>query len=148
MHLYLYESHRIIVLSTVTNKDTNMSYDKVMNGEMSAIDAYIELYQARAELDKQIEDIKELALLERDKYGKEEVNRRGYVVDIAKGRSIWSYKNVSAWNSVKERLKDIEKMAQMAFNGAEVTDKETGEVIEPAEVSFTKDTIKLTYKGQ
>jgi hypothetical protein len=54
---------------------------------------------------------------------------------------------VSAWNSVKARLTDIEKMAQMSYNGAEVTDMESGEVVEPAELSFTKDSIKLTYKG-
>ena len=74
--------------------------------------------------------------------------RNGYLVEIAPGRKNWSYKGVSAWNSVKARLTDIEKMAQMAFNGAEVIDKESGEVIEPAELSFTRDTLKLTYKGQ
>jgi hypothetical protein len=123
-------------------------YNKAMNGEISAMDAYIELYEAKVELDKQLDDLKELARLERERYGKEEVMRNGWLIELASGRKQWSYKGVSAWNSVKARLTEIEKMAQMAFNGAEVTDKETGEVVEPAELSFTKDTIKLTYKGQ
>lgn len=123
-------------------------YDKAMNGEISAMDAYIEVYEAKMELDKQFDDLKELARLERERYGKEEVMRNGWLIELASGRKQWNYKGVSAWNSVKARLADIEKMAQMAYNGAEVTDKETGEVVEPAELLFTKDTIKLTYKGQ
>jgi hypothetical protein len=123
-------------------------YDKAMNGEISAMDAYIELYEAKAEIEKQLNDIKELARLERERYGKEEVKRNGWLIELASGRKTWNYKGVSAWNSVKARLTEIEKMAQMAYNGAEVIDKESGEVVEPAELSFTTDTIRLTYKGQ
>lgn len=123
-------------------------YDKVMNGEISAMDAYIELYEAKKLLEEQLNDIKELARLERERYGKEQIVRNGWLVELAPGRKNWNYKGVSAWNSVKARLTEIEKMAQMAYNGAEVIDKESGEVVEPAELSFTPDTIKLTYKGQ
>jgi hypothetical protein len=123
-------------------------YDSAMNGEISAMDAYIELYEAKKLIEEQLDDIKELARLERERYGKEEVKRNGYLVELAPGRKSWNYKGVSAWNSVKARLTDIEKMAQMSYNGAEVTDIESGELIEPAELSFTADTIRLTYKGQ
>lgn len=125
-----------------------MDLSKVINGEVSAIDAYIELYEAKKQIEAQLDDIKEYALLERERYGKDSPTRQGYLVELVPGRKQWNYKNVSAWNTVKARLTEIEKMAQMAYEGAEVTDKETGEVIEPAELSFTKDTIRLTYKGQ
>jgi hypothetical protein len=121
---------------------------RILNGEVSALDAYIELYEAKKLIEEQLDEIRDLAIQEREKYGKESPMRNGYLVEIAPGRKNWNYKGVSAWNSVKARLTDIEKMAQMAYNGAEVTDKETGEVVEPAELSFTKDSIKLTYKGQ
>jgi hypothetical protein len=123
-------------------------YDSAMNGEISAMDAYIELYEAKKLIEEQLDDIKELARLERERYGKEEVKRNGWLIELAPGRKSWNYKGVSAWNSVKARLTDIEKMAQMSYNGAEVTDIESGELIEPAELSFTADTIRLTYKGQ
>ena len=123
-------------------------YDKAMNGEVSALDVYLELREAEAEIKKQIDDIKDIALLELEKYGKEPVMRRGFLIEKVNGRKLWNYKGVSAWNSAKARLTEVEKMAQMAFNGAEVTDKETGEVVEPAELSFSSDTIKITYKGQ
>lgn len=123
-------------------------YDKAMNGEVSALDVYLELREAEAEIKKQIDDIKDIALLELEKYGKEPVMRRGFLIEKVNGRKIWNYKGVSAWNSAKARLTEVEKMAQMAFNGAEVTDKETGEVVEPADLSFASDTIKITYKGQ
>jgi hypothetical protein len=122
-------------------------YNKVQNGEISAMDAYIELYEQQKELTAQLNDIKELARLERERYGKEQIMRKGYLVELSPGRSVWDYKEVSAWVSVKERLSEIEKMAKMAYNGAEVTDKETGEVVEPAKCTYTADTIKLTYKG-
>lgn len=125
-----------------------LNMTQILNGEVSAIDAYIELYEAKKLIEEQLDEIRDLAVQERERYGKESPMRNGYLVEIAPGRKNWNYKGVSAWNSVKARLTDIEKMAQMAFNGAEVTDKETGEVVEPAELSFTRDTLKLTYKGQ
>lgn len=124
-------------------------YDKVMNGEMSAIDAYIDLYEQKKLIESQLAEVKELALLEREKYGKEVINRRGYDVDIARGRAMWKYDNVSAWVSLKSKMKDIEKLAQqVATKGVEITDTDTGEIIEPASVTYAQDTIRLTYKGK
>jgi hypothetical protein len=123
-------------------------YDRAMNGEVSALDVYLELREAEAEIKKQIDDIKDIALLELEKYGKEPVMRRGFLVEKVNGRKIWNYKGVSAWNTAKVRLTEVEKMAQMSYNGAEVIDKESGEVVEPASLSFSSDTIKITYKGQ
>jgi hypothetical protein len=122
-------------------------FEHAMNGDISALDAYIELYEQHKALGEQLAELKEIARLERERYGKETVIRKGYQVELMPGRSVWNYNNVSAWNSTKNRLKDIEKMAQMASTGKEVTDMESGEVIEPAERTFTADTIKLTYKG-
>jgi hypothetical protein len=123
-------------------------YDKVMNGEMSAIDAYIELYQAKKEIERQLDDIKDLALLEREKYGKEDIVRNGFKVEVARGRTMWDYKSVSIWSALKSRMTDVEKMAQtVAMKAVEIVDTETGEVIEPAKVSYAKDSIRLTYKG-
>jgi hypothetical protein len=121
---------------------------QILNGEVSALDAYIELYEAKKLIEEQLDEIRDLAIQEREKYGKDSPMRNGYLVELAPGRKSWNYKGVSAWNSVKARLTEIEKMAQMSYNGAEVIDKESGEVVEPAELSFTKDSIKLTYKGQ
>lgn len=122
-------------------------FEHAMNGDISALDAYIELYEQHKALGEQLAELKEIARLERERYGKETVVRKGYQVDMMPGRSVWSYANVSAWNDTKTRLKDIEKMAQMASTGKEVTDMESGEVIDPAERTFTADTIKLTFKG-
>jgi hypothetical protein len=124
-------------------------YDKIMNGEMSAIDAYIELYEAKKAIEQQIDEIKPLAILEREKYGKEDIMRRGFKVEIASGRAMWDYKGVSLWKSLKSRMADVEKMAQtVAMKAVEIVDTETGEVIEPAKVTYTADTLRLTYKGE
>jgi len=123
-------------------------FEKAMNGEISAIDAYVDLYEQHKALGEQLSELREIARLERQRYGKEVVIKRGYLVELSAGRSVWSYTGVSAWNNLKTRIKDVEKMAQMASNGVEVTDTETGEVIEPATRTFTSDTIKLTYKGK
>lgn len=125
-----------------------MDLSRVINGEVSAIDAYIELYEDYKHIGEQLDEIKSLAILERERYGKENPVRKGYQVELVPGRKQWNYKGVSAWNSVKARLSDIEKMAQMSYSGAEVTDHETGEVVESAELTFTKETLRLTYKGQ
>lgn len=123
-------------------------YDKIMSGEVSAIDAYIQLYTAKKEIERQIDEVKELAILERERYGKEQIIRNGFEVELARGRAIWKYDNVSSWKALKDKMKDIEKLAQqVATKNVEIVDAETGEVIEPATVSYTADTLRLTYKG-
>jgi hypothetical protein len=123
-------------------------YDKIEQGEISAIDAYIELYEQKKHIEQQLADIKELAVLERERYGKEAITRRGYEVEIARGRALWKYDHVSAWASLKSRMKDIEKMSQaVATKGVEIVDTDSGEIIEPAKVSYSADTLRLTYKG-
>jgi hypothetical protein len=124
-------------------------YHKVINGEISALQAYTELYQAKKEIDEQLNGIKDLAVQERDRYGKENPVINGFQVEKMPGRKIWDYSGVSMWSATKDRLKDIEKHAQaVALKGVEVIDNETGEVIEPAKLTYASDTIKLVIPKQ
>ena len=40
---------------------------QILNGEVSAIDAYIELYEAKKLIEEQLEEIRDLAVQERER---------------------------------------------------------------------------------
>jgi len=124
-------------------------YNKVINGEISALHAYTELYQAKKEIDEQLEAIKDLAVDERNLYGKESPIINGFQIEKSPGRKVWDYTGVSSWTSLKDKMKQIEKHAQaVAVQGVEIIDNETGEIIEPAKISYAKDTLRLMQPKQ
>ena len=66
-----------------------MTYDKAItdaynavNGEGSALTAYAQLKRFQAEIDDAIEAVKESAIEERRKYGKEVINRCGFELEV------------------------------------------------------------------
>jgi len=118
-----------------------------VNGEGSAMTAYAKLHAIKLEVEAAMDAVKESAIEERRKYGKERIERSGFEIELAQGRKVWSYKHASAWANAEAERKRIEKMMQTAYEtGAEIIDKETGEVYEPASLSFASDTIRLTFK--
>ena len=131
-----------------------MTYDKAIadaynavNGEGSALTAYAQLKKIQAEVEDALEAVKESAIEERRKYGKEIINRHGFELEVVTGRRIWSYKHGSAWAQCEAEKKRIEKLMQSAYEtGNEIADATTGEVYEPAQLTFASDTLKATYR--
>ena len=131
-----------------------MTYDKAIadaynavNGEGSALTAYAQLKKIQAEVEDALEAVKESAIEERRKYGKEVINRNGFELEVVTGRRIWSYKHGSAWAQCEAEKKRIEKLMQSAYEtGNEIADATTGEVYEPAQLSFASDTLKATFR--
>ena len=131
-----------------------MTYDKAIadaynavNGEGSALNAYAQLKKIQAEVEDALEAVKESAIEERRKYGKEIINRHGFELEVVTGRRIWSYKHGSAWAQCEAEKKRIEKLMQSAYEtGNEIADATTGEVYEPAQLTFASDTLKATYR--
>ena len=91
--------------------------------------------------------VKESAINERIKYGKEEVVIDGFKIEQVPGRKLWKYDHSSAWQQVNERRKTLETLMQKAHNGASIVDGDTGEVVEPATLTYTAETLRLTRKS-
>ena len=67
----------------------------------------------------------------------------GYKIEPQKGRKMWNFKHLPQWNYAKNQLSTIEHQAKLAYENT-IIDENTGEVVEAAIVTYSKDTIKVS----
>ena len=122
------------------------------NGNRSALGSYILLRRMLDELTADVEAVKELAVREhQERHGSEEVIIDGAVVKKHPGRAMYDYKGIQQWVLQQQKLKAIEDKAKYAAQvavskGGQVVDEDTGEIIAPAKVTYTKDSISVSFK--
>ena len=118
--------------------------EAIENGQTNPLNAYVELKQFSDLISDMMDQVKQQAVEERRKYGKEDIVRNGYRIEVANGRKIWKYENSQKWQQLNAQRKTYEELMQKAYHGAQIADAETGEVIPSAELSFASDTLRLT----
>lgn len=120
---------------------------QVAEGNKNPLDAYVELKILLSEVQDALSSIEPLAIEERIKYGKENLVRRGFLIEYSDGTPRYSYKHYGAWAEASESVKKIEEMMkQSAKLGKTIVDDGTGEIIEPAVVTYTKPFLRLTFQ--
>jgi serine/threonine-protein kinase RIO1 len=119
----------------------------IEDGNVNPLRAFIELKNLSDMIFSMQDSIKEAAINEYMKYGKEDLVIDGYKIEKMNGRKIWKYDHSSAWQAANERRKTLEMLMQKAHNGSSIVDGDTGEIIEPAVVTYTSETLKLTKKS-
>ena len=119
--------------------------DEVESGSMDPLKAYIKLKKLSKIFDDAISQIQGSALTEAKKHGKS-FEFFGAKVDVKEGAAQYDYKGVPQWAALSEKIKGVEAAAkQRALNpNIIMADAETGEEIEPAMVSYSKETIAIT----
>jgi hypothetical protein len=111
------------------------------------LDAYIELKLALSELTDAVESLAPLAIDQRLKYGKENLIRKGFLIEYSEGTPRYAYKHSEAWGKLSAELKSVEElMKQSAKLNKAIVDESTGEVFEPAKITYTKPFLRLTYQ--
>lgn len=116
----------------------------VINGEKDPLIAMAELKSMAAIIKKAMTEVEPIAIDEAMKYEKT-FDYKGFVFTRKEGRRMYSFKHIEAWKNAKEELTEIEEQAKKAasVSGTVVTDD--GEVVDPAQVTFTK--ASLTVKA-
>ena len=117
--------------------------EAIENGQTNPLAAYTELYRFSDLIESMLDKVKEQAIEERRKYGKEEVVKNGYKIDLINGRKLWYYGHSKRWNELNESRRMYEELMQKATFGAQIADAETGEMVERAELKFANDSIRL-----
>lgn len=120
-----------------------------LNGEASYLEVFALIKTEEKKMqdffDKAKEQIEEAALKEANSFTEKSFEFKNYKIEKRQGRAIYNYKNVGAWNKLKEKLSTIEKLSKLAADsrnyGKTIVDYETGEVIEPCEVKYSKDIL-------
>jgi hypothetical protein len=118
---------------------------QVRDGELSPLDAYIELKSIVEACEDGLKEIKDLALIEAEKFKGQQY--KGFTIDVRSAGGRYTYDHLPEWVSLKEKMKDIEKMSQAAFknrNQGFFLNEHTGEIYEPA--SYREGTTTIYFK--
>jgi len=116
-----------------------------IEGNVDALEAYIQLTNAKKELELIIKEVIEHAIDEFDKHDQKTLDFKGF--EIRKTQSArYDFKHISVWNSVKDNLKKIEDYAKLAQKQGDSIILETGEVIEPAIKNYSEFGLAIKKK--
>lgn len=119
--------------------------DKVELGYKDAYPVYIELKDLVKFLTSCLSQIEEQVI---EEIGDERLNYGGYEIQRRNGSPRYSFNHIDNIKQLQSQIKDLEKIHKLAYDrqkkGLEpIVDANTGEVIEPAIVKFSKDSIVL-----
>jgi len=121
---------------------------QVSEGEADAMETYGIIQTLRKTLESIEKGIKAEAIESalRHSADKGEVNYKGFKFKFAQGRRMFKFDHISSWKSANDTLKDIEEMAKAAASkgSGEYVNQETGEVIEPAIVSYAAASLSVS----
>ena len=117
----------------------------VEEGNLSALDAYIQLHQIEKLAGEARKQIQAQAVTEAQREGKQ-FTRMGFEVQCRAGAGRWDYKHIKEWEAKKFELSQLEEKAKWAFKSAEkgITPiDDDGVIVEPAQYTPGADTIAV-----
>lgn len=118
--------------------------EAVINGEINALEAYIELKRIENLLKDVMKGVQEEAIIEAEKYGKGEHEDFGAKFQVKNAAGRWSYKNNKHWVELDANRKGLEEQLKALYKaGVTGVDEETGELIQHAEYTEGKTTISV-----
>jgi hypothetical protein len=110
---------------------------KAENGNISNLDAFLELNELSKIIDDAKEQIKKDAYDEVDRIGEKNYEHKGWVINT-KSKITWDFKHIKAWVDQKSTLSNIEELAKLAATKrVDMCDTETSEAIEPAIAKYS-----------
>ena len=111
----------------------------VKDGNKNALSVFVDLKRSEKEIKDALSQIKDLAILEAEKYGEKVFNDFGVEISMKSGGGRWDYKHLDWWDGFVQKQKD----AQDANKSQHQIVTDDGEVIEPAIYNANADTISI-----
>jgi len=119
--------------------------EDVEQGNVDALEAYIQLKSIEKELKESLSMVQEFALQEAEKYGPGEFEAFGASINVKNGAGRWSYKELP-WFNTYQLEQDAAKQAYKMSQKGQKLITEDGEVIIPAEFTPGKLTLSIRIK--
>jgi hypothetical protein len=116
----------------------------VADGHKEALKAYAELKQIELNLKEAIADVYEQAIEEARNHGEKKFETYGYTFEVRNGRATYNYSNITDWVESKQFIKELEeshKSALLLKEKGQIMVDENGEAVQPAKVTYSKDSI-------
>lgn len=117
----------------------------VEEGNLSALDAYIQLHQIEKLAGEARKQIQAQAVTEAQREGKQ-FTRMGFEVQCRAGAGRWKFDHIQDWEAKKFELAQLEEKAKWAFKSAEkgiIPIDDDGVIVEPAQYTPGADTIAV-----
>ena len=117
----------------------------VEEGNLSALDAYIQLHQIEKLAGEARKQIQAQAVTEAQREGKQ-FTRMGFEIQCRAGAGRWKFDHIPDWEAKKFELSQIEEKAKWAYKSAEkgITPiDDDGVIVEPAQYTPGADTIAV-----
>ena len=119
--------------------------EDVEQGNVDALEAYIQLKSIEKELKESLSMVQEFALQEAEKYGPGEFEAFGASINVKNGAGRWNYKELP-WFNTYQLEQDAAKQAYKMGQKGQKLITEDGEVIIPAEFTPGKLTLSIRIK--
>ena len=117
-------------------------------GYLDPLEAYVFMKKLSSQLDDIMKEVKELALKELNKYPENMLEKYGAKFSKTKGKANYSFKGVPGHAEAVAAKKKIEDDAKAAFKarekGQQMFDDETGEILHPCGVTYSKDSFSIS----
>lgn len=112
--------------------------ERVKRGEKSALDVYPKLNELKKSIDGLRKEIYDHTIAEAEKYDKrEDIIKGDYKISIV-SRPRYQYKQDGEYEFIKQKLKNRKDLIKKATEkGEPLQDSETGEVVEPVDVTWS-----------
>lgn len=124
--------------------------NNAIDGNNDILTSYGNLKVISKYLSDCISKIDEFVIKEASKYPEKTFEHQGFKFTKTDGRTLYNFKSVQKWNEINIKLKEVEELAKASANNYQkfktqlVTDD--GEVIEPAEITFSKPSLSVVLK--
>ncbi len=119
--------------------------EQVINGEINALEAFIQLKKMVDVATKIMTEIKRDAVDEADKYQGKTFEAFGAKIEKRNGGGTWNYKHLDTWCKINDQKKVMEDLHKSAYRmgGNSIIDPNTGEIVQPAEWKPNADTLSI-----
>ena len=115
-----------------------------IDGNESALKAYAILKSHAKDVANALKEIEDAAMMETDNYSEKKFNEYGFTFELRDGSRRHSFKHLDHWVVKNAELKAIETLAKQAATANATMVDENGEIITPAQVTYTKPSIIVT----
>lgn len=121
--------------------------EKVLNGELNPLEAYISLKRTEKLFKDVLKAVQEQAIDEADNYPEKTFKAFGATIEKKSAAGRWDFSELKDWQELTDKKKELEETYKMAFksnqSGASLVDNDTGEVSDLPQYTPGKQTIAI-----
>jgi len=131
----------------MTEAEITKLVSEVYSGDADAMEAFAKLKTFADKVSAAADEVEPIALDEAVngyRVDQDKVSYKGFVFSYVKPRRQYNFKGIESWVRLEKEKKRIAELSKVAAkNGVEIADEETGEIIPPCIITYTKEGLSV-----